>query len=68
MDSFVLEVRAKAEQAAKEYTELVRECQRLDVRIERTRIYIDQLNNFVKEYGTDKGVNYESKHTLHGTI
>ena len=47
-EGFVSLLRIEAEQKVKEYTELLHELCRLERRAERTRIYIEQLNNFVK--------------------
>ncbi len=51
--SFLLHLHMKAQQKAKEYAELLRERQRLDMRIERTKGYLEQLNNFLKAEGQE---------------
>ncbi len=44
---FLVGLRLSAEQKAEEYAGLRHEQQRLDMVIERTRVYIEQLNAFV---------------------
>ncbi|MFC2032658.1 hypothetical protein ACFLUS_04800 [Chloroflexota bacterium] len=48
---FLLQLHMRAETKAKEYTELLHECQRLEMRIERTKGYLEQLNSFLKAEG-----------------
>ena len=48
---FLLQLHMRAERKAKEYAELLHERQRLEMRIERTKGYIEQLNNFLKAEG-----------------
>jgi len=48
---FLLQLHMRAEQKAKEYAELLHERQRLEMRIERTKGYVEQLNNFLKAEG-----------------
>lgn len=51
--AFLLQLHMRAEQKAKEYAELLHERQRLDMRIERTKGYVEQLNNFLKAEGQE---------------
>lgn len=51
--SFLLHLHMKAQQKAKEYAELFRERQRLDMRIERTKGYLEKLNDFLKAEGQE---------------
>jgi hypothetical protein len=44
---FLLQLYMRAEQKAKEYQELIHERQRLEMRIERTKEYVEQLNKFL---------------------
>jgi|GEM_PF-3259402 len=48
---FVFQLHMRAQQKAQEYTELLHELQRLEVRIERTKQYVEQLNNFLVAEG-----------------
>jgi hypothetical protein len=48
---FLLQLNMRAQQKAKEYVELVHERQRLEMRIERTKEYIEQLNIFLRAEG-----------------
>lgn len=48
---FLLQLHMRAERKASEYAELLHERQRLEMHIERTRGYIEQLNNFLKAEG-----------------
>ena len=50
---FLLQLNMRAQQKAKEYAELLHERQRLEMRIERTRGYIEQLNNFLRAEGQE---------------
>lgn len=50
---FLLQLHMRAEQKAKEYAELLHERQRLEMRIERAKGYIEQLNNFLKAEGQE---------------
>jgi len=43
---FLLQLHMRAEQKAKEYAELLHERQRLEMRIERTKEYVEQLPPF----------------------
>lgn len=50
---FLLQLHMRAAQKAKEYAELLHERQRLEMRIERTKGYIEQLNNFLRAEGQE---------------
>lgn len=50
---FLLQLHMRAQQKAKEYAELLHERQRLEMRIERTKGYIEQLNNFLRAEGQE---------------
>ena len=50
---FLLHLRLMAEQKVAEYAELLHERQRLDMRIERTKLYVKQLNDFLKAEGRE---------------
>ena len=46
-NGFVLQLIMRAQQKAKEYTEILHEQRRLEMRAERTKEYIEKLNNFI---------------------
>ncbi len=48
---FLLQLHMRAQQKAKEYSELLHERQRLEMNIERAKEYLEQLNNFLKAEG-----------------
>jgi hypothetical protein len=48
---FVLQLRMRAERKVQEYSELLHERQKLDMRIERTKEYIEQMNKFLEAEG-----------------
>ena len=50
---FLLQLQMRAQGKAKEYAELLHDQQRLEMRIERTRGYIEQLNNFLRAEGQE---------------
>ncbi len=50
---FLLQLSMRAERKAKEYAELLHERQRIEVRIERTKRYIEQLNDFLSAEGLE---------------
>lgn len=50
---FLLQLHMRAQQKAKEYAELLHERQRLEMHIERTKGYVEQLNNFLKAEGQE---------------
>lgn len=50
---FLLHLHMRAQQKASEYAELLHERQRLEMRIERTKKYFEQLNNFLKAEGQE---------------
>jgi len=51
--AFLLQLHMRAQQKANEYAELLHEKQRLDMRIERTKEYVEQLNNFLRAEGEE---------------
>ena len=50
---FLLQLHMRAQQKAQEYAELLHERQRLEMRIERTKEYFEQLNDFLKAEGQE---------------
>lgn len=50
-NGFVLQLIMRAEQKAKEYTETAHEIRRLEMRAERTKEYVEQLNKFIRAEG-----------------
>lgn len=50
---FLFQLHMRAQQKAQEYAELLHERQRLEMRIERTKGYVEQLNNFLKAEGQE---------------
>jgi len=48
---FVLQLMMRAEQKVKEYAETMHEIRRLQMRAERDKDYIEQLNNFIRAEG-----------------
>ncbi len=50
-NGFLLQLSMRAEQKAKEYVELLHEQERLAMRIERTKVYLEQLNSFLRAEG-----------------
>lgn len=50
---FLLQLHMRADQKAKEYAELLHKRQRLEMLIERTKQYVDQLNGFLKAEGQE---------------
>ena len=50
---FLLQLHMRAQQKAKEYAELLHERQRLERLIERTKGYVEQLNNFLRAEGQE---------------
>jgi hypothetical protein len=48
---FLLQLYMRAERKAKEYADLLHERQRIEMKIERTREYIEKLNSFLKAEG-----------------
>jgi len=50
---FLLQLHMRAQQKAKEYAELLHERQRLEMLIERTKGYVEQLNNFLRAEGQE---------------
>ena len=48
---FLLQLHMRAERKAKEYADLLHERQRIEMKIERTREYIEKLNGFLKAEG-----------------
>lgn len=50
---FLLQLHMRAQQKAKKYAELLHERQRLEMRIERTKGYIEQLNSFLRAEGQE---------------
>lgn len=51
--AFLLQLHMRAQQKSKEYAELLRERQRLEMLIERTKLYIEHLNSFLKAEGQE---------------
>ncbi len=51
--AFLLQLHMRAQQKAKEYAELLHEHQRLEMRIERAKGYIEQLNSFLRAEGQE---------------
>ncbi|HUS88706.1 MAG TPA: hypothetical protein VMW91_04920 [Desulfosporosinus sp.] len=51
--AFILQLRMKGEQKAKEYAELLRYRQSLEMKIARTKIYVEQLNEFLVSEGME---------------
>ena len=50
---FLLQLHMRAQQKAQEYAELLHERQILEMRIERTKDYVEQLNYFLKAEGQE---------------
>ena len=50
-NDFLSQLRLRAEQKVKEWVELTHERMRIDVRIQRTKGYIEQLNSFLEAEG-----------------
>lgn len=50
---FLLQLHMRAEQKAQEYAALLQERQRLDRNIERIKLYVEQLNSFLRAEGQD---------------
>lgn len=50
-NDFILQLRTRAQQKAKEMVELTHEKKRIDVHIQRTKAYIEQLNSFLEAEG-----------------
>ena len=50
---FLLQLHMRAEQKAKELADLLHERQRLEMSIERTKAYVEQLNSFLKAEGEE---------------
>jgi len=50
-DAFVLMIRGKAEEAVQRIKELEHKKRGLEMQAERTRLYINQLNDFIQEHG-----------------
>ena len=50
-NGFVLQLMMRAEQKVKEYAETMHEIRRLQMRAERDKDYIEQLNNFIRAEG-----------------
>lgn len=61
--NFLLQLHYRAQQKAKEYAELVHERQRIEMRIERTKAYVEQLNAFLKAEGQEPVLIRESTST-----
>jgi hypothetical protein len=51
--AFLLQLHMRTQQKSAEYAELLRERQRLEMRIERAKSYVEQLNNFLKAEGQE---------------
>jgi len=50
-NGFVLQLIMRAEQKAKEYVEILHDQRRLEMRAERTKRYIEDMNNFIRAEG-----------------
>jgi len=50
-NGFLFQLQMRAQQKAQEYADLIHQRQRLDMQIERTKQYVQELNNFLRREG-----------------